>query len=166
MRSRVLILTAFFVAASHATLAAQSTQAAPADTTSPVAVVQRLFDAMARGDSATLRALLVPGMHFVALSADAAAPAAPRMQADTTFIQSLGRQRQRLLERMWEPVVRVQGSIATVWAPYDFHIDGKFSHCGVDTATLLRTARGWQIATLAYTVQRTGCAPSPLGPPR
>jgi hypothetical protein len=163
MRLSLVSLAAIAAVLSSQALSAQTPAA---DTTSPAAVVQRLFDAMGRADTATLRTLLLPGMHFVAMSAEAPAPAAPRIQADTTFIRSLGAQRQRLLERMWEPVVRVQGSIATVWAPYDFHVDGTFSHCGVDTATLLRTARGWQIATLAYTVQRTGCAPSPLGPPR
>ena len=66
---------------------------------------------------------------------------------------------------MWAPVVQVQGRIASVWTPYDFHIDGRFSHCGIDTITLLRTDAGWRIAGLLYTVQRTGCAPSPLGPP-
>jgi hypothetical protein len=67
---------------------------------------------------------------------------------------------------MWEPVVHLQGPIATLWAPYDFYIDGQRSHCGIDTVTLLRAAQGWQIAALVYTVQRTGCPASPLGPPR
>jgi hypothetical protein len=81
------------------------------------------------------------------------------------MLRTITQGRERLLERMWTPVVRVQGAIATLWTPYDFHVDGRFSHCGVDTATLLRTGGGWRIAALVYTVQRTGCAPSPLGPP-
>ena len=52
-----------------------------------------------------------------------------------------------------------------VWAPYDFHVNGAFSHCGVDVFSLVRTAEGWRIAAVAYTVEREGCAPSPLGPP-
>jgi hypothetical protein len=67
---------------------------------------------------------------------------------------------------MWTPAVHVHGAIAVVWAPYDFHIDGKFSHCGVDTFSLVRTATGWQISGISYTVEPTGCAASPLGPPR
>jgi hypothetical protein len=141
-------------------------QAPPTDTNAVVAVVQRLFDAMASGDTVTLRAVLLPGMQFVALTTDAAAAPAPRIQSDTAFVQRLGSRRQRLLERMWNPVVQLQGPIATVWTPYDFHIDGKFSHCGIDSATLVWTAQGWRIAGLTYTVQRTGCAASPLGPPR
>jgi hypothetical protein len=51
-----------------------------------------------------------------------------------------------------------------VHAPYDFHIDGKFSHCGTDVFTLVRAKGEWRIVSIVYTVQRTGCAPSPLGP--
>jgi hypothetical protein len=48
-------------------------------------------------------------------------------------------------ERIWNPEVRVHGLIATVWTPYDFWTDGKFSHCGVDAFDLIKTAEGWKI---------------------
>jgi hypothetical protein len=65
---------------------------------------------------------------------------------------------------MWDPLVLVHGRIAVVWAPYDFHINGEFSHCGVDAFTLIKTENGWQIAGAAYTIEPKGCAASPLGP--
>ena len=57
----------------------------------------------------------------------------------------------------------VHGLIATVWAPYDFWIDGKLSHCGIDAFDLIKTEDGWKIAGGVYTVE-SNCAPSPLGP--
>ena len=144
------------------TLAAQapSAEAAPV-----VATVQRLFDAMAQRDTVAARGLLLPGTRFVALPSDAT-PARPRVQSDSAFLAALATGPGRLLERMWAPAVQVQGAIATVWTPYDFHRDGQWSHCGIDTVTLLRTDAGWQIAGLAYTIQRQGCAPRPLGAPK
>jgi hypothetical protein len=65
---------------------------------------------------------------------------------------------------MWDPDVRIHGAIAVVWTRYDFWVDGKFSHCGVDAFDLVKTAEGWRIAGGVYTVERTGCPPSPLGP--
>ena len=130
-----------------------------------LAVLQRLFDAMAARDTATARAILLPGAQFRALRTDTTL-AAPRVQSDTAFLRQLATRPDRLLERIWAPVVHVDGPLATVWAPYDFHIDGKWSHCGVDAVTLARTAAGWRVAGFAYTVQRQGCAPSPLGAPR
>jgi hypothetical protein len=144
------------------TLGAQapSSEAAPV-----VAAVQRLFDAMARRDTLAARELLLPGSRVVALPSDTL-PARPRVQSDSAFLRGLAARPDRLLERMWAPVVQVQGPIATVWAPYDFHRNGQWSHCGIDTVTLVRTAVGWQIAGLAYTVRRQGCVPSPLGVPK
>jgi hypothetical protein len=74
--------------------------------------------------------------------------------------------KERLLERMWNPEVKVHGGIATLWAPYDFYRDGKFSHCGIDAFDLVRTAAGWQIVGATFTIERTNCPPSPLGPPK
>ena len=45
----------------------------------------------------------------------------------------------------------------------DFHLDGKFTHCGTDIFTLVKTADGWKISGGIYTVEPTGCEPSPLG---
>ena len=143
-----------------------SAQAAPgSDSAAVIAVVQRLFDAMATRDTSAARALILPGARVVAVRLGAAA-AMPRVQSDTAFIRSLGSPPAALLERMWNPLVRVHGGLAELWTPYDFYLGGRFSHCGVDSFTLVRGRDGWLIAGIAYTVEPTGCAPSPLGRPK
>jgi hypothetical protein len=61
----------------------------------------------------------------------------------------------------------VRGTLATVWAEYDFHFGTTFSHCGVDAVQLLRTAAGWKIVSIADTYETEGCArrTPPAGPP-
>ena len=64
----------------------------------------------------------------------------------------------RLLdERTYNPEVRIDANLATVWAEYDFYLGDQFSHCGVDQMTLVRTAAGWKIVALADTRRREGC---------
>ena len=71
-----------------------------------------------------------------------------------------------MLERFTSaPKVLVRGRIAQVWGEYEFLLDGKLSHCGVDTATLFKTADGWKISTLSYNVERTGCPTKQDGHP-
>jgi hypothetical protein len=65
---------------------------------------------------------------------------------------------------MWDPTVLIHEHLAVVWTPYDIYVDGEFLHCGVDAFTLLETEAGWRIATIAFTMEPTGCEPSPLGP--
>lgn len=72
---------------------------------------------------------------------DAAGYRRSRLRRQTTvsaFVTSIARNQEDLLERMWNPKVEVQGNLASLWAPYDFHIGGRFSHRGTDALHLLR----------------------------
>ena len=71
----------------------------------------------------------------------------------------------RLTERGYRPTVLMSGPVAMVWLPYDFYSDGKWSHCGVDVFTLLKTGTGWRIATVVWSVEQPpACSPHPDGP--
>jgi hypothetical protein len=126
-----------------------------------VETIQRVFDAMAAHDPDAARAVLVPEGRVIASRANGTVTNISQEE----FAARLATARQKYLERMWNPKVLVRGNIAQVWAEYDFHLDGKFSHCGIDAFTLLKNATGWKVAGISYTAETTGCAPSPLGPP-
>jgi len=85
--------------------------------------------------------------------------------AQSEFGANLGTAKQEYLERIWNPKILIRGGIANVWAEYDFHLDGKFHHCGVDSFRLVKTSGGWKIAGIIYTTETAGCTNSPLGPP-
>jgi hypothetical protein len=48
-------------------------------------------------------------------------------------------------ERIQFDVVRVDGPLAIVWAPYEFYYKGKYSHKGVDSFQLVRVNGVWKI---------------------
>lgn len=163
---RMLAVTACLTLATAVELRAQgAAPREPADVGAVRATVQRLFDAMEQRDTAVARALLVPGAHMIAIRGDTVVTRA-RAQSDTSFIAQLATGKERLLERFWQPTIHVDGPIASVWTPYDFHVDGKFSHCGVDAFSLVRVGDAWKVASITWTVQIRDCAPSPLGPPK
>lgn len=126
-----------------------------------VAVVQKLFDAMAAHDSEGARAVLIPDGRIVAVRENGTVS----NSAQEEFAARLSTIKEPILERMWQPKVLVQDRIGHVWADYDFWRSGKFSHCGIDSISLLKTQDGWKIAGISYTMQTSDCAPSPLGPP-
>jgi ketosteroid isomerase-like protein len=72
-----------------------------------------------------------------------------------------------ITERGFRPEVRVSGPLAVVWMPYDLYINDAWSHCGVDTFTMLRTPQGgWRIASLVWSVEQPpACEKHPDGPP-
>ena len=133
------------------------------DKTAVLASVQAFFDTMASRDvEGARRVLMLEGRMFSVR--DQGGQAVARASTVEDYLKNLGERKQANRERMWNPEVRVHGAIASVWTPYDFWVDGKFSHCGIDIFDLVKTAEGWKISGATYTVERTGCAPSPLGP--
>jgi hypothetical protein len=53
--------------------------------------------------------------------------------------------------------VMVHNRIAMVWGSYNLWINDKFSHCGVDAFTLLKTEAGWKISSLSFSMETEGC---------
>jgi aryl carrier-like protein len=137
---------------------AQAQEAYAATQREVLGAVNALFDAMTKHDVVASRKLIVPGAGFVVVRPDGTL----LMEHDTDYLDSLARHKEAFRERIWDAQVTVQGDIAQVWAPYDFHLDGKLSHCGIDSFSMVRTAEGWRVAGISYTVQKVGCAPSPL----
>lgn len=62
-----------------------------------------------------------------------------------------------LRERYWSPTVLIRGSIAVVWAPYEFWIDGKTSHCGIDVFNFVKIDDEWRVANSMWTVEPEAC---------
>lgn len=127
-----------------------------------VEAVQKVFDAMLAKDAAALEAAFVQGAVLAAVRDDGRVAVTPAGGWQAGIVKAEG----ALLERMWSPKVFIDGNLATLWAPYDFHRGGKFSHCGTDQVTLVRQDGQWRIVSLAYTMKRSGCEPSPLGEPK
>jgi SnoaL-like domain len=144
--------------------AAHAQTAAPAVRDSVIAVVERFFTAMAERDTAAVSAVFLPdaGSAIVQHMGDSSVVATAPISSFRTQLPQMTR---TLLERMWDAQVLEHRGLAVLWTPYDFHVDETFSHCGVDAFTLVRTREGWKISGVAYTVETTGCPPSPLGPP-
>jgi Putative lumazine-binding len=168
-----VVLTQIGAAALRAALACAalaapitSIAAQNADSAAAVQVAQTLLRAISTRDTALARTVLLPGAQLTATLNPSGASSSPQTQGDTAFYRTLPDGKEKLLERIWSPTVSLHGSVAQVSAPYDFHIDAKFSHCGTDVFTLVRAKGEWRISNIVYTVQRAGCTPSPLGPPQ
>jgi hypothetical protein len=127
-----------------------------------VAAVQTLFDGMSAHDGAKIRSVMTADARLTRIRGDQPAVTVPLEQ----FLKGIESSQARILERMWDPKVLLRGRLAAVWAEYDFHADGKFTHCGIDSFLLVKAADAWKITTIAYTMETEGCAPSPLGPPK
>jgi hypothetical protein len=130
-----------------------------------IAAVEQFFKVIETRDSELARNLLMPEGVVYSIR-DEGGKKAIRATTHQQIIDSIASSSETMLERMWDPKVLIHKEIAVVWTKYDFHREGKFSHCGVDAFNLIKTPEGWKISGIFYTVEKEGCEESPLGPPR
>ncbi|MDG2194516.1 MAG: nuclear transport factor 2 family protein [Polaribacter sp.] len=52
------------------------------------------------------------------------------------------------LEKLGSYTIKVDGNLASVWTPYEFYVNGKFSHCGANSFQLFNNNGNWEIIYL------------------
>ncbi|MBK9148460.1 MAG: nuclear transport factor 2 family protein [Flavobacteriales bacterium] len=139
-------------------------QADPPTESSVLRTIDRFFASMTAQDSAAMSATLIHAGTLQIVSADGSEPVV--VTGFEEYLKRLVAGKERLVERYWDPVVRVDGPIAVATMRYDFHINGRFSHCGIDVFTLVLGPDGWRIGSVSYTRRTEGCELSPVGPLR
>ena len=50
-----------------------------------------------------------------------------------------------LFEKLLDYKIQIDGPLAHVWTPYEFYVNGKLSHSGVNSFTLFKEKDAWQI---------------------
>jgi len=134
------------------------------DATAVVAVADAALAAITRGEMAAFTDLMIPEAITIGTGRKGDVP---RYRVRTRAEERAFTPRGRVTERGFHPEVRVNGTVAMVWYPYDLYLDGKWSHCGVDVFTLLRTEHGWRIAAMAWSAEQPpACEKHPDGPPK
>ena len=129
-------------------------------------VARQLLEAISTRDTTMFRDALAPGAQVIGLRSEKGV-AKYRIRGVEENVKSLGNDGPAMLERMWEPEIRIDGPLASVWTRYDFYVDGEFSHCGTDAFHIVNTADGWKITAIIYTIEpdTSKCPESPLGAP-
>lgn len=126
-----------------------------------IEAAQDIFDAMEALDGEAFRDSMVPEGLLLSVSSDTT-----RRTTRDQFAESLASRTTPIIERMWDPEVRIDGPLATVWTAYDLYRGDEFSHCGTDTFQLVKTTDGWKVVVLSFTSHAPPiCSPHPEGPP-
>jgi hypothetical protein len=157
MRRCILPIAIVLASLSTAAPPAKAQNKSPAER-EVLAVVNKLFEGMRTKDTAMMRALFDTSARLVTTATRDGQPVVRETKV-TNFLASIGRSAatDTLIETIYNPEVRVEDNLATVWVAYDFHVNSRFSHCGYDAMQLARGPQGWRIIALADTQKREGC---------
>ena len=119
--------------------------------------VNAVFAGIAARDPAAINAQLIPGGSATIVTEQ---PNGGRTVARSTWAETLARFQpgpQKFEERLSNPAIDSDGSVAVVWGNYVFLIDGKVHHCGTDHFDLVRDSTAWKIANVTFSERATGC---------
>jgi hypothetical protein len=120
--------------------------------------VNNMFAAMRKGDSTLLRSTFAKGIVFHSVENKKDGTTVLLNENPDDFVKSIGTPHKGIYdERIVFQDIKIDGDLASVWAPYKFYLDDKFSHCGVDVFQLMNTAAGWKIIYIADTRRKDNC---------
>ena len=157
MRRTLLVI---LLGLSPAAAAAQSALESAAPTTGHAEVLATIdsFLAGLRTKDTMLMARHVDTLARMTLLRPGPAGSRVMLLTAAQFMRAVSRPEQPALdEPIRNPVVHVDGDLASVWAEYQVRIDGKVSHCGFDAFHLARLGGQWKILNVSDTFRRTDC---------
>jgi hypothetical protein len=123
------------------------------------AVINRLFLGMKGADAALVRSCFGDSVVFQTVARDKEGSILVRNESPKDFADFIGQQKKDALdERISFESVKIDGPLAIAWTPYNFFLNGQFSHCGVNSFQVVRFKDGWKIQYIIDTRRRQGCS--------
>ncbi|MCJ8321375.1 MAG: hypothetical protein MJK12_17190 [Colwellia sp.] len=116
----------------------------PVGTTEVLTPINNMFDAMRAHDGDKLLAQFIDGAILERASNEDKVE-----QSDLKkFAAMISKSPKGFDERIFNITVNQSGNLASVWTPFAFYLDGKLSHCGVNSFQLIKQQTQWKIRYL------------------
>jgi hypothetical protein len=127
------------------------------DEAAVLAPINALFAALTARDGQAMLAHVLPEGHVAAAGNRPDGSPVITHHSWAEFAAGIKPGPEAFEERLYNPAIEIDGDIAMVWGRYDFRINGKVSHCGVDHFDLLRTGGQWKILNIIWSRRTTDC---------
>jgi len=119
--------------------------------------VNLLFKAMIESDAALVKASFADSAVLQTIVTSKEGKIQVRNERVGDFADLVGKSvKGDLDERIRFDVLKIDGPLAIVWAPYSFYFKGNRNHCGVDSFQMIRINGVWKILYLIDT-RRKDC---------
>ncbi len=123
------------------------------------ATILEFFEGFHSGDTAKMKKTIDPN---IAIQTIAKNKAGELKTVKVAVEKLLGAIQNRPADQKWDErlllfKIDADANIANAWTPYEFYLNGNFSHCGVNVFQLYNDGNSWKIIALADTRKREGC---------
>lgn len=120
---------------------------------SPKQFVQEFFKAFHAQDTVALKNMAAEDLKLQSVSTNAVGKTILSTDNYSKFLKSIASipSETKFEERLLDFKIQENVALATVSTPYEFYVNGNFSHCGVNNFTLVKLDENWMIVHLIDT---------------
>lgn len=123
-------------------------------------VIKTFFEGFHKADTILMKQTMAEELIFQTASKNKEGKDILRTDNVNDFIKAIGSglpMIDKWEERILSYTVKVDGNMANAWTKYEFWLDGKFSHCGVNSFQLFNDNGTWKIIYLIDTRRKSSC---------
>lgn len=111
--------------------------------------LNQMFDAMHRKDIPTLKELLMDNGQYHSINNETGKITCKSFRG---FINDLTNTDLVFSEELMDPEIKVERNIAIIWSDYEFKVNGKHTHFGVELFSFIKINNKWKINSSTYTI--------------
>ncbi|TMM56963.1 nuclear transport factor 2 family protein [Maribacter algarum] len=121
--------------------------------------IEAFFEGFHLQDSVAIKETVVKEVILQTLSKDSLGKHYVRTEDFSKFIKNIVSisETTKFQETIKSYSIQVDGPMANAWTAYEFHVNDKFSHCGVNSFQLVKQEDAWKIIYLIDTRRKEGC---------
>ena len=122
-------------------------------------VITTFFEGLHQGDSAMVQKTIHKEAKIQTTFTNKTGEKVLKTEAKTALLTAIANKNPAhiYLEKLVSIDIKVDGNLASVWTPYEFYLNGKFSHCGANSFQLFNNNGVWQIIYLVDMRRRESC---------
>ena len=121
--------------------------------------VQMFFDGFHKQDSILIKSTTSPGIILQTIGSNKDGISVVKTSDFSDFLKAIVSipDSTKFQEKLLSYQIKVDGSMANAWTPYEFRINDSLSHCGVNSFQLHKQDGTWKIIYLIDTRRRQNC---------
>lgn len=123
-------------------------------------VIETFFNGLHKGDSTLMSSVLHKEIKIQTTATNREGKKILKTESKQMLLTSVASKKPEnvYLEKLLSYDIKIDGNLASVWTPYEFYVNGNFSHCGANSFQLFNNNGKWQIIYLVDMRRRGNCS--------
>lgn len=122
-------------------------------------VITTFFEGLHNGDSTLIKKTIHPEIKIQTTFTNKKGEKLLRTQTKEALLKGIASKKTTdiYFEKLLSYMIKIDGNLASVWTPYEFYFNEKFSHCGANSFQLFNDGTAWKIIFLVDMRRRQTC---------